>query len=291
MFGYFKFNERYSTYEMQNVYKNYYCGTCFALQYHYGELARFLLSYDVTLFAIIMKLHKSPMCDRLKCSGQSKCKKQLFLDEGWKKIAALNILLAAENLRDDIEDSKSLKAAAAQLIYGRIFKKAKKDFPELSACISAGYKKILEYEKADKSLLELAECFAEMMVSTADTAFSVDETQRDFIHEISRWLYVIDALDDYTKDAKKGDFNPIVQKGVSFKDYINANYVEMQELVADLSHQYSEFIKKYDNGCVEEQILCSIIRDTIPSNTAMIFNEVKQNMRLKKSGSVWRRVL
>jgi len=276
---------------MQNVYKNYYCGTCFALQYHYGQLSRLLLSYDITLFAVIIKLHKSPMCDRLKCYGQAKCKKTLFLDNEWKKIAALNILLAAENLQDDIEDSKSVKAIIAQFIFGRVFKKAKNDFPELANCISDGYKKILEYEKANKGLLELAECFAEMMVNTAKMAFVIDETQKDFIHEISRWLYVIDALDDYNKDAKKGDFNPIVQSGVPFKDYIDSNYIGMQNLVADLSQKYSEFNQKYSNGCVEEQILCSIIKDTIPANTSMIFNEVQQKMRLKKLGSVWRKVL
>jgi len=291
LFGYFKFNERYSTYEMQNVYKNYYCGTCFALQYHYGQLSRLLLSYDVTIFAIIMKLHKRPMCDRLKCYGQAKCKKELFLEESWKKIAALNILLAAEKLRDDIEDNKSLKAFLAQLLYGRVFKKARNDFPDIAETIKQGYKKILLFEKENKGILELAECFGEMMLDTANTAFAIDETQQSFIYEISRWLYVVDALDDYNKDARDGDFNPVVQEGVPFKTYIDENYLKMQELISDLNKNYIEFEKKYSDGCVEEQILCSIIKDTIPINTSMIFNEVQAKMRLKKLGSVWRKII
>ena len=147
MFGYFNFNERFATFEMQNVYKNYYCGTCFSLQYHYGQLARLLLSYDVTLFAVILKLHRNPHCDRFKCYGQAKCKKQLFIDEEWKKIAALNILLAAEKMRDDIEDNKSIKAMLAKFFYGTTFKKAQKDFPIIATCIAEGYQKILVSEK------------------------------------------------------------------------------------------------------------------------------------------------
>lgn len=276
---------------MQKVYKNYYCGTCFALQFHYGQLSRLLLSYDITIFAIIIKAHQNPTCDRLKCYGQTKCKKRVFMDNEWKKIAALNLLIAAENLRDDIEDNKSIKAYIANAIFGRVFKKAKKDFPEMAQCISAGYKEILEAEKDNRSLMEIAECFGKMMINTVESSFSMDETKKLFVREISRWLYVIDALDDYNKDAKKGDFNPIVQKNLSFKGYVNSNYSQIQAFITDLRQKYSEFNQKFSNGCVEEQILCSIINDTIPTNTSMVLNEVQKQKRVQKLGSVWRKVL
>jgi len=291
MFGYFNFNERYATFEMQNVYKNYYCGTCFSLQYHYGQLARLLLSYDITLFAVILKLHHTPHCDRLKCYGQAKCKKQLFSDEEWKKIAALNLLLSAEKLRDDIEDNKSIKAMIAKIFYGNVFKKARNDFPNIAECIADGYQKILDNEKRNASLLELAHYFAEMMLNTAKAAFEIDNTQQTYIYEISRWLYVIDAFDDYEKDVKKGDFNPLAQEGVSYTSFVNNNCSNIQKLINDLSKNYRLLLNKYDNECVEEQIMCSILRDTIPINTSLILNETQQKVRLRKYGSVWRRVI
>ena len=87
MFGYFRFLNQYSDYRTQAVYKNYYCGLCFALDMHYGALSRMLLSYDVTILAIALHAHPEPCCAKLPCIGCKACKQGYFHDEQWKKIA------------------------------------------------------------------------------------------------------------------------------------------------------------------------------------------------------------
>lgn len=67
MFGYFRFNHMYASPRTKRVYKNYYCGTCFALEYNYGEISRFILSYDAVILALTAQLYESPERELLPC--------------------------------------------------------------------------------------------------------------------------------------------------------------------------------------------------------------------------------
>ena len=94
MFGYTKISNCNAPQAFRQVYVNYYCGVCFALQRNYGFMARFLLNYDVTALSILLKAHKNPQIRRLPCVGLRKQKEYLFKNEIWKKIAGINILWA-----------------------------------------------------------------------------------------------------------------------------------------------------------------------------------------------------
>ena len=93
MFGYFRFNQLYATPRLKNIYKNYYCGTCFALEYNYGEVVRCILSYDVVILALVAKLYDKPNRTVLPCFLKKDEKMQFTQDEGWQKVAAINVLL------------------------------------------------------------------------------------------------------------------------------------------------------------------------------------------------------
>ena len=249
-----------------------------------------LLSYDVTLFAIILGLHTEPMCDRLKCYGQKKCKREKFLKDDWKKIAALNILLAAEKLYDDIQDENSFKAKLAFLLYKKVILKAEKDFPGMKKTIKTGYEKILIYERENKGILELAECFADMMVNTAGSSFEIDAINKKYIYEISRWLYVIDAMDDYDEDIQEDKFNPLEKQYSSFGEIVEKRFDYVQEILADLFHDYADIANEINCGSIEGRILSHILKTTIPSATFRVLNNDKEKKR-KRYGSVWRKVI
>ena len=142
MFGYFRFNQLFASPKLKNVYKNYYCGTCFALEYNYGEIARCILSYDVVILALIAKLYDIPNKEVLPCFFKKKEKKQFMQNEGWQKVAAINVLLMNSKLDDDINDEQSTKAKAAGLLFHNVIKKKKKQIPELKEIINKEYKRI-----------------------------------------------------------------------------------------------------------------------------------------------------
>ena len=289
MFGYFRFLNQYSDYKTQAVYKNYYCGVCFALDLHYGALARMLLSYDVTILAIALRAHPSPQCDRLKCMGCKECKQDFFGDETWKKLAAVNILLAAEKMSDDISDERSFKAAAGAFFYKGIIRKASHDYPQIHQAIRDGYAAIVAAEKEQKDVLQIGELFADLMESIFTVGFSAPPTICAYAREVSRWLYFIDAMDDYDEDLKKKRFNPIAVPGTTFQEYLLTSYPQVQQHIQSLYAKHNTLIAQLDDGSAEGEILCSILKNSIPSVTALILHQHELPELLHcSSGNEWR---
>lgn len=289
MFGYFRFFSQYSDYTAKTVYKNYYCGLCFALDLHYGPMSRMLLSYDTTILAIALHAHLTPQCDRIKCVGCKKTKKDLFSGEDWKKAAAINILLAAEKLRDDITDERSLKATVGSFVFKKCIQKAQKDYPQIHAAIRDGYTAIVKAEAENASVLEIADAFGALMTGLLDAAFVPDPTLKLFVREISRWLYFIDALDDYDEDLKKKRFNPLARPDKTFREFVSTEYTYIASLLEDLYAHHSQLLEQLDDGTTENDILISILKNTIPAVTGTVLNGNKLPALLHfKSGTVWR---
>ena len=174
MFGYFRFNADGATPEMKKVYKNYYCGTCFALEKNYGEVARLLLSYDVVIMGLLAKSHQNGCGDRLPCFGKRNNKTQ-FSDETWKKIAAINILLFSVKIDDDIHDEQSKKAKAAGVALKGVIKKARKDFPMFAELLDEGYRKMASLEEDRVDVRQICYVFSGMMSELMKIAFNMDE--------------------------------------------------------------------------------------------------------------------
>ena len=288
MFGYFRFLNQYSDYQTQKVYKNYYCGVCFALDMHYGALSRMLLSYDVTILAIALHAHPEPLCDKLKCTGCKKCKQVYFQSEEWKKIAAVNILLAAEKMSDDIADERSAKAAIGAFCYRKVIRKAKEDYPQIYHAIHDGYKGIQAAERENCSALQIADRFADMMAGILDAGFRVSDTIREYVRQIARWLYFIDALDDYDEDLKKHRFNPIATPERSCKVYLQTCYPQLQQMLQSLYAQYDSLCTQLQDTA-EGRILISILKNSIPAVTATVLHRQPLPELLHcQSGNQWR---
>ncbi len=287
MFGYFRFKGKYTSANVRKAYKNYYCGLCFALEKHYGNLSRMLLSYDVATLAVVIKAHNEPLCSPISCVGKCNCKAALFDNENWKKLAAINILLAAEKMRDDILDEGSVKAKAGSIIFKHSIVKAQKGYPQIVQIIRKGYDKILTLEKANSDVMSIGVAFADMMVSLVKNCFVVEEKMLKFIHAIAVWLYYIDALDDYDKDIVKGRFNPLLLEKVDFSQYKNQFYTTINK---DLKYIFKEFsdIKDMLGNSYEDKILYGLLDNAIPSVTCSVLKqqELPKLLHLKKD-TVW----
>lgn len=267
MFGYLKINTKYCNKELKKAYKNYYCGLCFSLEKHYGSMARFLVNYDVTLLAIVLHCHKSSQIKRLPCLGQKRKKDALFFDDIWDKLAAITVLLAAEKMNDDINDEGSISAFIGRLLFKKQIKNAKIRNPELYAIISDGYRKIMIDEKENKSVIDIGNRFANMMCELIKLLDNSIDSALLYVNFISKWLYYIDALDDYDEDIKKDRFNPLVMKNVSFEKYANEYYTTVQKDLQNIFSDFKILKKSLGNNSVENQLLLNVISDTIPTIT------------------------
>ena len=77
----------------------------------------------------------------------------MFSSEGWNQMAAINLLLVNEKLKDDINDDHSIKAHLAQIVLGEKICGAVRKYPEMAASIARGYEEIYGLEKRSESVL------------------------------------------------------------------------------------------------------------------------------------------
>lgn len=291
MFGYFRFNQLYATPKLKNVYKNYYCGTCFALEYNYGEIARCILSYDTVILALVAKIYDNPNRKILPCFFKKSQKEQFFKNESWQKISAINILLMNAKLDDDINDEMSAKAKAGAILFHKAIKKAQKEFPELATIIKEGYQDMYRLEMSNAPIMDICNSFADLMEELVNKAFDVSTNRIAFVKAISRWLYFIDQLDDYDDDIKKGKKNALVIDGISKSQMINKQNSALYELLREIFKDFNDIKKGFDLNCSEDCLLYAVLNESIPSITSLVLADKKLPQILhRKKELEWKEV-
>ena len=127
-----------------------------------------------------------------------------------------------------------------------------------------------------------------MMASILDTGFQVSDTVREYIWQIARWLYFIDALDDYDEDLQKHRFNPIAREDLPFDRYVTTCYPQVQQYLKTLYASYSRLCAQFPDTA-ENQILTSILTNSIPSVTSMVLHrQALPELLHCHSGNEWR---
>lgn len=273
MFGYFRFNQLFASPRVKNVYKNYYCGTCFALEYNFGEIARFVLSYDAVILALAVKANETPNERTLPCFFSKKKKEQFYRNEKWRKIAAINMLLLGAKIQDDINDKElSPKSKAAGVIFRTAIVKARQQHPDLSEIIVRGYRRMFELESTGSHILEICEAFSDLMSALMEAAFpsELGTDGLNYIKCISRWLYFIDQLDDYDTDIVEAKYNPLVIPDVNKELMINQYHTELFETLRQIMMPINIVRQKFRIECLEDYLLYAILSESIPTMTMRV---------------------
>ena len=221
MFGYLQIDKAELKVREYEAYKSVYCGLCKQLGRDYSIFARFALSYDCTFYAItLMSLRRS--CSgfkdgRCRFNPLKKCKYARCEDDCYSKAAALTVISVYYKLCDDISDSGFFKALAVRLIkpfFSHWRKKAAKRYPELDIIVRDMLNYQIAVEQKDKPSLDeaahpTAYMLAEIMKSEGKTESDARVLYECGYH-LGRWVYLMDAADDYEKDKKRGNFNPFL---------------------------------------------------------------------------------
>ena len=216
MFGYIRpANERISE-EAYARFRAAYCGLCHTLGRRYGFYARFLLNYDFTFLAMLLSESKAPRCSDCRCAVHP-CKAHCTMEEteALDLAADRSVILFWWQLQDHIADSgvgKGGKYRALSRLYRNTYQKAQRCAPEFDAKVQRHLQALNEKERACcASIDEAAEPFASLMADIADCV--EDDTKRRILRQIfyhlGRWIYLVDAADDFEKDAKEGCYNPL----------------------------------------------------------------------------------
>ncbi|MBQ2754493.1 MAG: hypothetical protein IJF30_03420 [Clostridia bacterium] len=193
-------------------YRAYYCGVCHTLGKRYNHIMRLGLSYDLTFLALILDSMVSENTDTqtrgcLKHLGK---KHPVVVNcESLKYASDVNVLLSYHKILDDIKDSFSIKSMFLYLIHVLPAKKAGKSQTYLNKSIKENLRKLSEIEKSGTDDIDKASHhFAQIM---KDIFYGNDDLEK-LGYDLGRYIYLIDAVDDFGKDIKSKNYNPLVAK-------------------------------------------------------------------------------
>lgn len=214
MFGYVRTDTPYLFIKDDTLYKAMYCGVCKGIGEVCGQSSRMGLSYDVTFLSII--LHNIAGLDvqveKQHCITHCIRSRQMAnVDELTKKLGALNTILVYYKFTDDIADGD--KGKGKRLWFKQGFLKAKRYCPEIERIVREQLELQDKTEKAKTDSLDRsADATATMLAKITD--YLLGDVATKYTHKLfyalGKWIYLIDALDDYDKDKKKGAYNPFV---------------------------------------------------------------------------------
>ena len=219
MYGYVRTYAPELKVRQQEYYRAVYCGLCRTMGKCTGQCSRLTLSYDFTFFALVrMALTgKYPAVTSRRCPVHP-LRRRPMADptEDLSLCACLSAILAYHKVRDDLRDERGLKRTAATAVapfVGSIRRRAiRRGYVEADRRVELAMRKLFELESSrPPSVDEPATLFGELMAALL--SHGLEGNQAKLAHTIGlrvgRFVYILDAADDYAEDVKKGRYNPL----------------------------------------------------------------------------------
>lgn len=214
MFGYIRTDLPNLYIKDSVLYQSFYCGLCKSIGGKCGQCGRFALNYDLTFLSA---LAHNLAGEDIKIEKQ-RCVLHWFIgrpvavrDELSDRIACLNVILAYYKVADDIEDDK--KGRGKRAFLRKSYRRAAAAESAMDEIVRKNYAELVAYEKTGGGSVDMAadpfgrmirELFKELLGEKCGGK------EEELGYNLGKWIYLIDALDDFDKDKKKGRYNPFV---------------------------------------------------------------------------------
>lgn len=230
-------------------YRAYYCGLCKQLQKSYGAFSRLLLNYDLVLLALV--------ADALRTDkGQTKV--EGCIAGPWARHPTLHntlglqlgadglILLSFYRLKDNLMDERGIKRLGYWLAYP-LFRRWQRKAAAKNSALDVLLKQLMEQQAA----LEAAHCTnvdeaceptAKMCAALFAMAAQNNAEER-ILYRLGLFagqvVYLLDAAEDYQKDAAKGRYNVYVEMGLPFEEAVQAAQTRCRMAAGEIARCYN----------------------------------------------------
>ena len=214
MFGYVKPELPYLYLKDDTLYKALYCGVCKSIGKTCSQRARLSLTYDIAFFSALVHnlANEDVNIKKQRCVAHwIKSRPMVVKGDRLTDLSAkVNVELAYYKIKDDILDGNGGKIKLA--FFKKSHKKVLKTNPEISKIIEKNYTDLFELQKKNCDSIDMVcEPFSKMMEELG--VYVLGETATDSVKRLfyflGKWIYLIDALDDYEKDIKEKNYNPL----------------------------------------------------------------------------------
>jgi hypothetical protein len=201
--------------------RHHYCGTCKVIGSDYGHASRLLLNHDTVLLAeIITALGAEPEWSASirsrNCFSIPKATEST--PDSLKYAAAATVLLAGAKVRDHVSDSGGLHWKAMARWLNPQYRRAARQLTAWGVPVDEIERQLAsqkEREAKPESLEQLAEptnfATATICRHAARVAQRTDSEPalEAFGRKFGYFTYLLDAWEDFGKDARRGEFNAI----------------------------------------------------------------------------------
>ena len=232
MFGYVR------TYPSQlkvcehEYYKAVYCGLCKTLGKNYGVLSKLTLSYDFAFLALVYADVKNEAAVTQKCHcllHPFKRKTCVKNSQALDFSAGCAMIMLYYKVLDNIRDSSFFKKLFWRCLLPfvkRAHNKAKKTYPNLEKIISEEMSRQPLIEQNCSSPDEAADPTA-CALKRIFLSLCGDENFGRIGYLLGRFVYLIDAYDDFEKDKKSNNFNAFESLTLA-RESCNSTCAELQ---------------------------------------------------------------
>lgn len=219
MFGYVRAHKPEMKVKDYEQYKAVYCSLCKELGRSFGIAPRMTLSYDFT-FLSLLRLSLSDECpkfEKKRCVSNplKKCSYCENQRETFIYTSSAAVIMVYYKLHDNLHDAgffKKIGTGLAMPLFYRAHKKAAKLYPNLEKYVSEMMKNQLKVESENSVSIDAAAEPTARALSNIVSDGIENEEQRIIVERIGycvgRWVYLLDAVDDFEKDLETGDYNP-----------------------------------------------------------------------------------
>ena len=216
MFGYVRTDTPNLYVKDQALYQAMYCGVCKGIAEVCGHTARFGLSYDVTFLSVLLHNIAGVDVEVQKSHCLTHCirvKQMAAVDDLTRALGAFNTELVYYKCVDDIADGD--KGGAKKLFFQKGHKRVQKRYPAIYELTKRNMERqqVLEREGV-QSVDRAADATATMLAELSNELLGEKKTEDTYalFYHLGKWIYLIDALDDYDKDKKKGAYNAFLME-------------------------------------------------------------------------------
>ena len=220
MFGYVTVDRPSMRIREYDHYRAIYCGLCHSMGKCTGCLSRMTLSYDMTFFALmreaIAETHTE--FEKKRCIRHPFRARQVAKYNGELEFSALaSGILTTKKINDNINDEKGMKRLSAKVcrvLFGKMRRRSAALLPQVDTFVAKLLEKLKKVENEKTKSVDIpADIFGELMSYLLSYGFEAEKklVAEKIGHRIGRWVYMVDAIDDYSKDRKNGNYNPFVE--------------------------------------------------------------------------------
>lgn len=289
MFGYVVVDKPSLRIREYDYYRATYCGLCHTMGNCTGCMSRLTLSYDVTFFVLVREILTGTKVEFVKkrCVRHPIKKiETVKMNPQMEYSACVGAQLSYQKIVDNVNDEKGMKrfiAKVCKTLFSRMDMKSFDQIPAISEFIAKKLELISQIEEERTPSIDApAEVFGDMMSGLL--SYELEGEQKLIAEKIGkrigRWIYIVDAFDDYESDRNSGSYNPFVEL-YDGKDFTDDDFLSISKMLeAELALAFSALeLLDEDGDKNRSEIIKNILCHGMPASVERICKKKDKNKK------------